>query len=270
MKKRQDRTAAVAKIGGVEKSDRNTVKRICFLLTLCFISISANCYAAGGEQSIETEMGLMQIVRMPDRPADTVMMDGKVIFQSPWNYVRFYKYFHTGKSITVLFGANCGGSGCPKDDLYFVTIAKDQEPVTTTHKRFRGRPSTDDISIVDGIITVYLGYENKQMKYARLEKNKVTISYKEPDTFSLEDKNCAYLFEVLHQCIKLNETGKKCPDLANGYTSFGRGTMSSLMYFSKDHPGFNEEIFKQYCNESCGTQTLPEYANFKDNVCKTK
>jgi len=247
-----------------------TSKIICLFLSLCFVSMGASNDAMSGEQSIETEMGLMQITRPPGRTADTVIMNGKVIFESPWNHVHFYDYFHTSDSITALFGANCGGSGCPEDALYFVIITKDREPLTITNKSFHGRPSTDDINIVDGIITVYLGYENKQMKYARLVKNKVAISYKEPDTFSLTDKNCAYLFKVLEQCMQFNKTRKECADLSNGYGSFARGTMTSLNYFSKDQPGFNEVIFKQYCNESCGTQSLPEYANFKDNTCKTK
>lgn len=247
-----------------------TLKAIYLFLVLCFVSISCASHAAGGEQSIKTDLGLMQITGKPGHPADTVTMHGQVIFESPWNHVHFYKYFHTSDAITALFGANCGGSGCPDDELHFVIIAKDKPALAITDKGFYGRPSATDINIVDGIITVYLGYENKQMKYAQLVKNKLIISYKEPDTFFLTDKNCAYLFKVLHECIGFNETGKNCANQTNGYNSFARGTMNSLIHFSKDYPGFNEEAFKHDCNESCNTQTRPEYANFKERVCKTK
>ncbi|MDD5393577.1 MAG: hypothetical protein PHE17_11215 [Thiothrix sp.] len=217
------------------------------------------------DDSLQTRYGKLEITRAKaDMPPDTLKLDGGQVFREEAFYLSLHQYIQQGKRDLVLFGSNCGGTGCPQNHFYFLVLSKDAKPQTVTLDDFTAYP--DDLSAkTDGEkIVLDLGFDKGKHKTAVLEDDALKVVLETvPKTF-LGDEKCQWLHtDGLSACVDYHEVDDKCADPQAefaGYLSRGVAAMA-------DFPGFDAASFNKHCIAACASQQPADYESFAKEVC---
>lgn len=231
------------------------------------------------ETRLETRFGTLEVIRShQDSPLDAVTLDGKVFLKREFEYLTLYHYFVQPKRDVVLMGANCGGTGCPFDELFFVVLRDDAEPTIFTDDQMYAFPNEIDALQKEGTIRVGLGYVEGKQQTAFLHKQtgsgaklssklKLEIVLSEPLQRPLETEYCEWLHtDAMNACAEYQDTDAKCEDPQAGFVGYLMRGVAAIA----DRPGFVSSAFEQACIGACKTGAPIDYATFATEVCSQK
>lgn len=216
--------------------------------------------------TLTTELGTLKIAMGENAIADSLFLNGELIFQRAREPLQFYGQKKREQDELVLVGSSCGVS-CPTDQLAWIILRANAEPQIVEDRQFYAYPA--DIKLIDqaaGVISVDLGYSQKQRRYADLTGS--TLKFRlEPVAASdqvLNEEACNWLHsEVLPACIDARKTE---PDCISPHTEFP-DFMDQRLNRVDDYPGFNGDRFEALCETACKTEEIPNYKAFASSVC---
>lgn len=215
---------------------------------------------------LETRFGTLEVVRShQDAPLDAVSLDGKTFLKRDFEYLTLYHYFVQPERDVVLMGANCGGTGCPFDELFFVVLREATPPVVFTDDQMYAFPNEIDATQTDGVIRVGLGYLEGKQQTAFLHKNSPPeIVLSEPLQRPLETEYCEWLHrDAMNACVEYKDTDEKCDDPQAGFVGYLMRGVAAIA----DRPGFVSTAFDQACINACQTGVAADYSTFAPQVC---
>lgn len=215
---------------------------------------------------LETRFGTLEIVRsQQDAPLDSVSLDGKIFLKRDFEYLTLYHYFVQPERDVVLMGANCGGTGCPFDELFFVVLRDGAAPVIFTDDQMYAFPNELDATQQDGVIRVGLGYLEGKQQTAFLHKNSPPeIVLSEPLQRPLEQEYCEWLHaDAMNACVEYQDTDARCEDPQGGFVGYLMRGVAAIA----DRPGFVSAAFDQACVAACKTGAPSDYTVFATQVC---
>lgn len=222
------------------------------------------------ETLLETRFGTLEVMRsQQDAPLDAVSLDGKPFLKRDFEYLTLYHYFVQPKRDVVLMGANCGGTGCPFDELFFIVLRDDAEPTVFADDQMYAFPNEIDALQKDGTIRVGLGYVEGKQQTAFLHKHdaagtKLEIVLSEPLQRPLEVEYCEWLHtDAMNACAEYKDTDAKCEDPQAGFMGYLMRGVAAIA----DRPGFVSAAFEQACIGACKTGAAIEYTAFATEVC---
>lgn len=218
---------------------------------------------------LETRFGQLEVVRShQDAPLDAVNLDGETFLKRDFEYLTLYHYFVQPERDVVLMGANCGGTGCPFDELFFVILREGTAPVVFTDDQMYAFPNEIDALQADGVIRVGLGYLEGKQQTAFLRKNSPPeIVLSEPLLRPLETEYCKWLHsDAMNACVEYKDTDAKCEDPQAGFVGYLMRGVAAIA----DRPGFVSTAFDQACVDACQTGAAADYSPFATQVCSQK
>lgn len=233
------------------------------LMLLCSASVN------GAEiDELSSRFGKVEVVRsLPDGPPDTISVNGKSIFTQEDFYVGLIEKFELESYDALLFGVNCGGTGCPNDELSFLILTKNEPPKVITSDKFYSLDGTVESESVNGRVVVDLGYDDGRLKRAILNLGKVEVTYSEAAKKPLEKDDCKWLHEYsMNECVAFKQSYGDCQD---PWGKFSGVTMRGVAAIS-NHPGFGGEAFDSSCLKACDTGRSVDFREFEVKICGAK
>lgn len=217
------------------------------------------------DDAVQTRFGKVEISRTEvDMPPDTLKLDGQQIFRVEGFYLSLHYYIKQNERDLLLFGSNCGGTGCPQNDFHVLVLQKGADPQILTDKDFTAY--LDDLEItVDGKrLQVDLGFQGGKHKVASLLGDQLTVELQTVPKSFVGEANCRWVYdEVLRACREYRETDASCADPQAGFA----GYMTRGIAAVAEHPGFSSEAFSRRCNIACGSGKMVDYSTFSKEVC---
>lgn len=214
--------------------------------------------------SVATRFGVLAIGRSdPNATLDTLLLDGKPVFQQEDMYLSLHYYFRRNEGDIVLFSSNCGGTGCQYDDFYYLLLSPNHAPKTVTAENFRTYRENLAPKVEGGNIILDLGYQDGKQKIATLAGETVSIALQVVPKSFIGEQDCRWLYdEALKSCRSLHGTdGCKNPEEAMpAYLTRGISIIG-------EHPGFAAEAFTRRCQLACTTDSVVDYPTFAKEVC---
>lgn len=235
------------------------VGRICLLWWLAVMP------AFGGESELATRFGTVVVQRStPDSPPDTLAVNGKTAFVAEWQYIGLYQSFALGATEVVLFGVNCGGTGCPNDDLGFLVLSTDQPPRTVVDENFFSYDGTVEPRLAGDRIVVDLGYAEGQRKIAEFDLTGILIRTEQREAEPMDDDGCRWLHEyALDECIQAKELDPACNDPRQYFSGVVERSLSAL----SNHPAFSMQKFETLCAAACASGAKVSFDEYRKAVC---
>lgn len=240
--------------------------RVVTVVFLCFVSLLAAADYVRVEE-LPSMQGVIDRERSsPDFPKDTLRVAGKPVFVDEGNYISLYRKFQLGKAEVVLFGVNCGGTGCPNDDLHFLILRQGEKPQVVSTEDFHSVDGTIAPRLEDGKVIVDLGYERGQRKEAALMSDGVVAIHLTPQPVSPMDLDgCKWMHEFsMQECIAAK--GSSIIHCESPQEWFS-GAMSRGLAALANHPGFVAKNFDAYCKAACRTGKAIAFDPYKAAVC---
>lgn len=214
---------------------------------------------------VQTRYGKVEIVRSDaDMPPDTLQLDGKEVFRDEGFYLSLHYYIQQENRDLVLFGSNCGGSGCPENHFQFLILDKDTAPQLVTQQDFYALPGDLNLTSDSLKILIDLGFAAKKHKSAILEGNNLTITLENAPKEYLGDEKCQWLHtDGLTACMEYRDIDPKCTDPQAEFAGYLMRGVAGM----DDFPGFDAEAFTKNCVASCLLGKPPSFDSFAREVC---
>lgn len=217
------------------------------------------------DDMVQTRYGKLEIVRsQQEMPPDTLKLDGKQIFREEAFYLSLHQYITQNDRDLVLFGSNCGGTGCPENHFYLAVLEKNAEPAILTQENFVAYPDDLKVKTEGEKLIIDLGFAGGKHKVATLQGKELKIALEDvPKTF-LGEEDCQWLqTDAIDACIEYRESDEKCADPQSEFSGYlSRGVVALSNY-----PGFVTEAFDRHCKAACETGKRPDYETFAKEVC---
>ena len=235
--------------------------RVVFLCLLVFTSVV--CYA--GQEKIQTALGTVEVVQSsPDSSPDTIKIGGKVAYVEEGMYMNLRENFSLPNEEVVFFGVNCGGTGCPNDELHFLILSRGEKPKVISNGEFSSSDGTVKPKMKDGKITVDLGYYDGKRKRAELSADKILIHLTPQPVSPMRLEDCRWLYKYsVDECIGAS------PDCENPSNAFSNMVMKGVAAFS-NHPGFVSKNFDTVCATACNSGKKISFDEYQKIVCSMK
>jgi hypothetical protein len=217
------------------------------------------------DNALQTRYGKVETARSaPDMPNDSLTLDGKEMFRDEGFFVSIQYYIQQEQRDLVLFGANCGGSGCPESHYQFLILDGQNQPKLVANEDFYALPG--DVSIeTNGLkILLDLGFEAGKHKRAVLEGDKLSISLETAPKEYLGDEKCQWLHtDALSACTEYRDVDPKCAEPQSEFAAYlSRGVAAMA-----DFPGFDGDAFDRHCLSACETGQPAPFETFAKEVC---
>lgn len=220
------------------------------------------------QESIRTALGVVDVSRSsPESSPDTLGVNGKAVYVEEGMYINLYEKFSLAGAEVLLFGVNCGGTGCPNDDLHFLILQEQKKPDVVSADGFYSLDGTVKPRLDNGELIVDLGYEDGKSKTAELNAGSVLISLAPQPVAPMRFEDCKWLHEYsMSECINAKSFDSNCEaaeENFSGVTSRGVAALSN-------HPGFAAKPFHSACVTACQTGTAVAFDRYKSAVCSIK
>ena len=220
----------------------------------------------------KTRFGDVSLVSIDAMPADTILLNGKKVFEDSGMYVGIYGYFQSSDSDVMLIGSNPGGSATPETTMSFLIITRDGQAHTVSDPDFIAVSQGDVAGHIDnkGRIWVRLGFAGGAERVAELDSGKVTLHLIRKKVRSLDSTACQSLYavgasicpsEFSHQ----NGCGEFVADAGEKGVIGSGAEMGTFNYYS-NWPGFNRKGFSNTCLAWCKGMNF-SYGAFSKAVC---
>jgi len=219
-------------------------------------------------ETIHSAWGVIDVSRSsPESSPDTLRVNGKAVYAEEGMYINLYEKFSLASAEVVLFGVNCGGTGCPNDDLHFLMLGQGHKPDVVSADSFYSLDGTVKPRLDNGRVVVDLGYESGQRKTAQLNAGSLSIRLTPQPVSPMSLENCQWLHEyAMGECVNAKSFDANCEaaeDNFSGVTSRGVAALSN-------HPGFVEKHFHSACVTACRTGREVPFDRYKTAVCSLK
>lgn len=215
---------------------------------------------------LTTSVGTLKIAMGENTVADSLFLNGELIFQRVREQLRFYGQQKRAQDEAVLVGSNCGVS-CPTDQLVWVVLKPNAKPLILEDRQFYAYPDEIKLLPPEGDkLSIDLGFSQQKRHYADLMGD--TLSFRlEPvpeETKVLNEEACSWLHaEVLPACIDARKTEPDCINPQTELPDFIDQRLSRV----NDNPGFNSDSFATLCENACKKEEIPVYKTFASLVC---
>lgn len=217
------------------------------------------------DNSVQTRYGKVEIARSaPDMPPDSVALDGKEVFRDEGFFISLQSYIQQDGRDLVLFGSNCGGSGCPENHFQFLVLDKDAEPQLVSQDDFYALPDDLSIKVDGGKIMLDLGFEAGKHKSAILAGNDLNIVLETAPKEYLGDEKCQWLHtDALNSCAEYHDIDPQCEEPQGSFAGYLMRGVAGMA----DFPGFDAEAFDRYCISACSSGQIAGFDGFAREVC---
>lgn len=234
--------------------------------------LSTSPEVSGVNEVQQTRFGnvLVVVVRKGSGAPDTILFNGRNVFESGASYLGFHAKYEIGDKDVLLFGINCGGSACSPDELNFLVLGAESEPKIVTTKDFYSADGTIKPRKEKDRVVIDLGFEKGKKKIAILESGKVVMQYTAIDATPMKLEDCQWLYEnSIRECIQLKELKLDCEENGRNYSGGCVATMTGITALS-NHPGFVSSALGDICVTACKTGKALTFEQFKRKVCSIK
>lgn len=228
-------------------------------------SLEAADDALAANDTVDTRFGKLEIVRSSaDAPPDSLLLNDAEVFRETDFYLSLHRYIRQNARDLILFGSNCGGSGCPQNQFYFLILEKGSPPEVVTRGDFFAYPDELELTTEGERLILDLGFEAGKRKTASLLGRTLDITLETvPKSFIGEDY-CQWLHtDALLACVDYHETDPNCVDPQADFSGYLTRGISAL----GEHPGFVAEAFDKHCKTACSTSKPTDYSTFAREVC---
>ncbi len=217
------------------------------------------------DDSVQTRYGKVEITRSaPDMPPDSLTLDGKEMFRDEGFFVSLQSYIQQNGRDLVLFGSNCGGSGCPESHFQFLILDQDTNPLLVSQDDFYALPEDLNIKTDEGKILLDLGFEAGKHKSAVLEGNNLSIVLKTVPKEYLGDEKCQWLHtDALNACMEYRDIDPQCAEPQSEFAGYLMRGVAGMA----DFPGFDAEAFAHHCSTACNSGQKASFDSFAREVC---
>lgn len=221
--------------------------------------------ASAVESAMTTRFGTVAVQRSTaESPPDTLAVNGNAAFVAEWEYIGLYSLFSLGGTDVVLFGVNCGGTGCPNDNLGFLVLGPGQPPRAVTNENFFSNDGTVAPRLADDRIVVDLGYDAGRRKIAEFDLNDITIRTERQAATPMAADQCQWLYEhALADCVQAKNFDASCSEPRQYFSGVVERSLSAL----SNHPGFIAAGFDAACAAACTSGEAPQAAQFRSAAC---
>lgn len=217
------------------------------------------------DNALQTRYGKLETASSaPDMPADSLKLDGKEIFRDEGFFVSIQYYIQQDQRDLVLFGANCGGSGCPESHYQFLILDDNHGSQLVSNEDFYALPG--DVSIeTNGLqILLDLGFEAGKHKRAVLDGETLKVSRETAPKEYLGDEKCQWLHtDGLTACKEYRDVDPNCAEPQSEFAGYLMRGVAGMA----DFPGFDAEAFNRHCINTCMTGEPAPFAAFAREVC---
>lgn len=217
------------------------------------------------DDTVQTRYGRLEITRStPDMPPDTLLLDGKQVFQEEAFYLSLHQYITQDQRDLVLFGSNCGGTGCPTDQFHLLSLEKDKAPQTITQDAFSAYPEDLKIRADGKSLIMDMGFAAGKRKTAVLLGNELNIVLEAAPKEFLGDDNCQWLHtDGLTACAEYRDVDPQCTDPQADFTGYLMRGVAGMA----DYPGFDAAAFTRHCTAACLSGQPVTYETFAKETC---
>ena len=237
---------------------------LALLLALSILSIGA-AQAAPTVAKVQTRFGSLEVLAgAHEAPPDALFLNGKLIYRNERSYLGIYGVYRLANVDSVLVGVNCGGSGCPNDDLILVSLSATGKPMITEDEQMRSSDGTVLINQAGERLLIDLGYEGGKRKKAVFHNGSLKVSFERPKTVPpLPKAYCEWVYDSLDGCIYAKQGDPSCRD---PQSTFAQVLVRGLSTVSQ-HPAFIAEKFSDVCKQVCATGRAPRLERFREGFC---
>lgn len=233
----------------------------------CTAALLTGSASATDYDSLKTRFGILRLQSTDkDFPRPDKLVFGKtLLLQQENEFISLYHRFELGNQDVVLVGVNCGGTGCPNDDLSLVVLAAGQVPQLLSDHNFHSNDGTVKPEILQGRMLIGLGFEAGKVKRAVYDGQALKIELSKSTATTLPEKDCKWSHEYIGTaCMQASESDPACKDPQSTFPGMiGRGITAI-----DNHPGFNDKGFERLCWQMCRSGKLVSYDQFKRKVCQ--
>lgn len=217
------------------------------------------------DDALQTRYGKLATAHSaPDLPADSLTLDGKEIFRDEGFFVSIQYYIQQDQRDLVLFGANCGGSGCPESHYQFLILDGKSQPQLVSNDNFYALPGDVSIDTSGLKILLDLGFEAGKRKHAVLDGNALSITLEPAPKEYLGDEKCQWLHtDALNACAEYHDVDPKCTEPQSEFAGYLMRGVSGM----SDFPGFDADAFNRQCINACITGKPAPFETFAREVC---
>lgn len=243
------------------------MKLIRFLMAASLCVLAAFAHA---DDKMMTRFGQLRVVQSNKEfsQPDKLVLGKRTVMLREMEYISIYQKFEIGNQDVVLVGVNCGGSGCPNDDLSLIVLEANTPPRELTEKNFSSNDGTVKPRLDEQQrLVIDLGFENRKRKVAVYDGTALKVGLLgagATTTKPMSKGDCEWLYEYgSNSCITAKDSDPGCRD---PQSTFPGVTMRGVAAMS-NHPGFQGKKFDAACVFSCKTGKQVPYAAFRKEVC---
>jgi len=237
------------------------------VLSILLILFPTFAMAEDNIYSLKTRFGLVRVGHDEINEPDRLIYRGKIIFKAKFKFLSMHGSTTNKTRDVILFGTNCGGSGCAPDDLYLLIIDAASKPLIVTANGFQSDDGTMKMFKNDGTVQIDLGFEKGRRKFAVLTSDKITLRYESVHDLPMADEDCKWLYdESAQSCPRVGEYKLPCTNANETSLSGGGGRRLSGL---SNHPGYVSAEWHKSCVAWCAGEKIG-YDDFKKSVCSMK
>ncbi|HJV07874.1 MAG TPA: hypothetical protein VJ642_11315 [Chromobacteriaceae bacterium] len=232
------------------------------------LALACLLLAAGSqaEALLKTRYGTLRLV--PSDPelgiSDTLMLGKRQLWREEAYHLNLYQRFELGTQDVVLLGSNCGGTGCPNDDLSLVVLAPGQGPRIIGHKHFYSNDGTVNPQANGKQLVIDLGFENRKRKLAIYDGSTLKIELAAVTARPLNAADCKWTYEYAAAgCVEAAQSDVSCRSPQDTFPGVTYRGVAAIAH----QPGFKTGNFDKLCVNMCKTRQLVNYNTFRKAVC---
>jgi hypothetical protein len=223
------------------------------------------------DKKSKTRVGTLQICRSDFEigAPQVVLLNDQVFYEPPSDYARLLGVFKLADQDAILVSSQCNGSGCGStvpDELAFLLVRQGVRPkvVTAPDFTFSGHDRDRKIFQDGNAIRVELGYQERKLKVAVLEGERLAIRFEDIPPRPLREESCKWLYEhALQFCVEARNENPSCFRVQSSPPEiFKRGLLRS-----ENQLGFVRDGFDRECTQACKKGQPSDYEIFGSNVC---
>lgn len=220
---------------------------------------------AENDNTLQTRYGKLETARSaPEMPADSLKLNGTEIFRDEGFFVSIQYYIQQDERDLVLFGANCGGSGCPESHYQFLVLDGQNQAQLVSNEDFYALPGDVSIETNGRQILLDLGFEAGKHKRAVLEDQNLQITLETAPKEYLGDEKCQWLYtDGLDTCKEYRDVDPQCAEPQSEFAGYLMRGVAGMT----DFPGFAAEAFDRHCINTCMTGQAAPFEAFAREVC---
>lgn len=232
-----------------------------WLMMVCLVWVSL----AQAQDSLMTRFGRLHVERSSvDSTPDSLVLDNDRVVRDRMNYLSLYQVFSMGSRDVVLYGSNCGGSGCSNDALSLLVLAPGRMPRIVTSHDFASVDGTVGPRQENGRIVINLGFRDGVRREAIFDGVQLSFRSLTPARQEVPAGNCGWVRDqALVACRDVKSRDTHCTDPRSSLPMAITRTLDAIA----NAPGYRPQGFDQLCRSACQTGLLPDRREVREKVC---